>query len=78
MRRSGGAGGTRNGSLMTGPACFGCTKELLQAKVDTVFYLHDWVPANARNLPEYKKIQAAIPHLKRVKVRDPDAAWAKG
>ena len=58
--------------------CFGCSKELLQAKVDSVFYLHEWEHPDPTLLPEYKKIQAAIPHLKRLKMRDPNEAWAKG
>jgi dCMP deaminase len=56
--------------------CFGCIKELLQAKVEAAFFIHPWEPKKAL-LGEYRKIQAAIPNgIKRLAVRDPEARWA--
>lgn len=58
--------------------CFGCTKELLQAKVSSVVYLHDWKP-DARLQAEYGRLQARFPSgLKRLDVPDIDADWAAG
>jgi dCMP deaminase len=33
--------------------CFGCTKELLQAKVKAVYYLHDWSHPDEQLRSEY-------------------------
>lgn len=57
--------------------CFGCTKELLQAKVHTVNYLHDWVHPDERLRAEYERIQSRFPGgIRRYAVDDPDADWA--
>jgi dCMP deaminase len=58
--------------------CFGCSKEILSAKITGVFYLHEWEHPNQKLHGEYKKIQAAIPRIKRLRMRDPDETWAKG
>jgi dCMP deaminase len=56
--------------------CFGCIKEVLQAKVEAAYYLHPWEPKKSL-LSEYRKIQAAIPKgIKRLSIRDPDGRWA--
>ena len=38
--------------------CFGCTKELLQARVKGVVYLSDWRHPNRELRSEYEKLQA--------------------
>ncbi len=62
--------------------CFGCAKELLQARISQVSYLHPWSPTDAdpemdkAKKGEYEKILAKlnVEHLKSFK--DPVAAWA--
>jgi dCMP deaminase len=56
--------------------CFGCTKELLQAEVSEVKYLHEWEPpAELRN--QYEIIQDQFAHgIRQVTVDDPKAHWA--
>jgi len=57
--------------------CFGCTKELLQAKVHAVYYLHDWAHPDSRHQAEYEKLQARFPGgIRRLETPDPEAAWA--
>ena len=41
--------------------CFGCTKELLQARVKGVIYLQDWRHPNLELRSEYEKLQARFP-----------------
>jgi dCMP deaminase len=41
--------------------CFGCTKELLQARVTNVYYLHDWRHPNDEIRAEYERLQAHFP-----------------
>jgi dCMP deaminase len=57
--------------------CFGCTKEMLQAKIKKVFYLHPWSYPDQTLHAEYKKIQARFPEgLRPFSMRDPEADWA--
>jgi dCMP deaminase len=57
--------------------CFGCTKELLQAKVKAVYFLHDWEHPDAAKQAEYQRLQARFPEgIKRLELEDPEAAWA--
>jgi dCMP deaminase len=57
--------------------CFGCLKELLQANVSEVCYLHPWES-------RFGEIYGALVqrfgsgHVRRVPAPDPDAAWALG
>jgi dCMP deaminase len=57
--------------------CFGCAKELLQARVHGVVYLHEWRHADDVLWQQYLRLQAAfaggVVHLP---VDDPDADWA--
>jgi hypothetical protein len=62
--------------------CFGCAKEILQAQIEKVIYLHPWVPTNsdpamdASMKAEYAKITAKT-NIKQLKsLEDPVAAWA--
>jgi len=62
--------------------CFGCAKELLQAKIVRVVYLHPWIPTDADpamqalKRAEYDKLTGAIGTLERMQMDDPRADWA--
>jgi len=57
--------------------CFGCTKELLQAGVVAVRYLHEWRHPDEGVWTQYQRLQARFPRgVKRVIVEDPDREWA--
>ena len=59
--------------------CFGCTKELLQAKISAVYYLHDWSHPDAGQQAEYQRLQGRFPGgIRRLQVEDSDACWALG
>jgi dCMP deaminase len=62
--------------------CFGCAKELVQAKIAKVFFLHSWVPGDADDpvmdaamKAEYAKIIAKT-DMKQIQYLDPVDAWA--
>jgi dCMP deaminase len=61
--------------------CFGCAKELAQAKICSVVYLHPWVPSDVdpemdkNKKSEYEKIMARI-NVKRLDIEDRRATWA--
>ncbi len=58
--------------------CFGCTKELLQAGIKEVYYLHDWKHPDQEVLAEYQKLQTRIPDgIRKVTMPDPDKDWAE-
>jgi dCMP deaminase len=57
--------------------CFGCTKELLQARVRAVYYLHDWEPEDPQLARQYMLIQKQFPGgMAQIQVEDPDQTWA--
>lgn len=59
--------------------CFGCTKELLQAKVEAVLYVHDWKHPDPDVWSEYLKLQARILRgLKKLELEDDRKDWALG
>lgn len=61
--------------------CFGCAKEIAQANIKKVVYLHSWVPTDsdpamdANKKAEYDKIMAKV-SIKQLKITDPRAEWA--
>ena len=60
--------------------CFGCLKEMLQARIVAVYYLHPWItlhdPEQER---QHKALQEAFPHgVHQLEMPDPRADWAKG
>ena len=58
-------------------ACFGCTKEMLQARIEAVYYIHDWSHPDAKHQAEYDRIQARFPGgIRQLRVDDPDQDWA--
>jgi dCMP deaminase len=57
--------------------CFGCTKEMLQAKVHAVYYLHEWVHPERDKRQQYDHLQSYFPGgLHRLDIADADANWA--
>ncbi len=59
--------------------CFGCTKELLQAKVHAVYYLHDWAYPDPDMQQEYLGLQGSFDGgVHQVQIDDPRAGWANG
>lgn len=57
--------------------CFGCTKELLQAGIAQVYYLHDWRYPDDEVQNAYEKIQnRVVKGVKLVVMDDPEANWA--
>ena len=67
------------GSLLytTMRPCFGCAKELLQAGVSGVRYLHDWRHPDEAMSAEYERLVSQFPAGEaRIDVPDPDSGWA--
>jgi dCMP deaminase len=64
--------------------CFGCAKEMLQAQVHSIYYLHDWSPAakddavkSAEQSAEYEKLMIRFPGgVHKLSMHDPDFEWA--
>jgi len=64
--------------------CFGCAKEMLQAQVRSVYYLHEWNPSakddvlkTAAQTAEYEKLMIRFPGgVHRLDVPDSDVNWA--
>jgi dCMP deaminase len=57
--------------------CFGCTKEMLQAKIHSVYFIHDWKHPDHTKQTEYLKLQDWFPDgIHQLDIPDPDAAWA--
>lgn len=57
--------------------CFGCTKELLQARVAAVYFLHDWTHPDPRYQAEYERLQSRFTGgIRHLDLPDPDADWA--
>jgi dCMP deaminase len=64
--------------------CFGCAKEMLQAQVRSVYYLHEWSPTakedvlkTAAQTAEYEKLMVRFPGgVHRLDVPDSDMNWA--
>jgi len=56
--------------------CFGCAKQLLQAGVRGVYYLHEWEP-DQEFAAQYEVLVQRFPEgLARIPTEDPDADWA--
>jgi dCMP deaminase len=56
--------------------CFGCMKEMLQAHVSAVYYVHPWEPTPDCE-PEYERIGSRFRDgIHQLRIEDPDAAWA--
>lgn len=61
--------------------CFGCAKEMLQARIARVVYLHPWIPTDpdpvmdAAKKQEYDRLLSHL-QVDRLEMPDPRAAWA--
>jgi dCMP deaminase len=59
--------------------CFGCTKELLQAGIRKVFFLHDWSHPNAELQHEFVRLHGRFPEgIRHLMMDDPKSEWASG
>ena len=59
--------------------CFDCTKVLLQAKVHTIYYIHDWAHPVDSLQEQYLLAQSKLPGgVRKVEIQDPEAEWANG
>jgi dCMP deaminase len=57
--------------------CFGCTKEMLQAKIKSVFFLHDWTHPDLEKRKQYEDLQSYFSEgIHRLEMKDLDEAWA--
>ncbi|HSJ06110.1 MAG TPA: dCMP deaminase family protein [Longimicrobiales bacterium] len=57
--------------------CFGCTKELLQARIFGVYYLHEWQHPDPELWQHYLMLQGRFHGgVTRIDIADPDAEWA--
>jgi dCMP deaminase len=57
--------------------CFSCMKEMLQAGIQRVFYLHEWKHPDAAYRAEYEKLQSRfLQGVRRLEMADPEAEWA--
>src|SRR5262245_47746526 len=59
--------------------CFGCTKEMLQARIVEAYFLHDWShpDPDPEKHAQYALIQARFPGgIRQLEMADPDAEWA--
>ncbi len=57
--------------------CFNCAKELVQARIHAVYYLHDWKHPDNDLWHQYqlleRKFAGGVAHIE---MEDPDAEWA--
>jgi dCMP deaminase len=59
--------------------CFDCTKAMLQAKVEAIYFIHDWQHPIGSLQEQYTLIQNKLPGgVRKVEVFDPEADWANG
>jgi dCMP deaminase len=59
--------------------CFDCTKAMLQAKVNKIYYLHEWQYSTGPLQEQYELIQNTLTGgVRRIDAIDPDHEWANG
>ncbi len=57
--------------------CFNCAKELIQARVHAVFYLHDWKHPDDELWQQYRLLEQKFAGgVSHIEIPDPDAEWA--
>ena len=57
--------------------CFGCTKEMLQAGIADVYYLHSWSHPDSTKQGQYQLLQGRFAGgIRKVEMNDPRADWA--
>jgi len=57
--------------------CFGCAKELLQAGIREVYYIHEWNP-QADHAEQYNLLMEQFDVMEKLDIADPQEVWAKG
>ena len=59
--------------------CFDCTKSMLQAKVHTIYYIHNWQHPIDTLQEQYLMAQDKLRGgVRQLEVDDPEADWANG
>lgn len=58
--------------------CFGCLKEMLQAKISQVYYIHPWAaPRTPEQEQQYKKLMEGFDHgVSKLEIDDRRKDWA--
>jgi len=57
--------------------CFNCAKELLQARVQAAYYLHDWKHPDDDLAAQYQLLEQRFPGgVAHIAMEDVDAVWA--
>ena len=57
--------------------CFGCTKELLKARVESVRYLHEWAYPDVDMQESYLGLQSQFSGgVGQISIEDEEASWA--
>lgn len=58
--------------------CFGCLKEMLQAKISQIYYIHPWRSARTPEQDsQYRRLMEEFEHgVVRLEVQDPRESWA--
>ena len=57
--------------------CFNCAKELIQARIQAVYFLHDWKHPNDELWHQYQLLEKKFPGgVAHTEMHDPDAEWA--
>ncbi|MFQ5915979.1 MAG: cytidine/deoxycytidylate deaminase family protein [Nitrospinota bacterium] len=57
--------------------CFNCLKEMAQAKISAVYYLHEWKAPDADFQKQYDVLEGRIAGgVKHLPLEDPEKAWA--
>jgi dCMP deaminase len=58
--------------------CFGCLKEMLQAKISQVYYIHQWTsPRSQEQEQQYKRLMEEFEHgVFSIEMDDPRKSWA--
>jgi len=57
--------------------CFNCAKELVQARIHAVYYLHDWKHPDNDLWHQYQLLERKFPGgVAHIEMEDPDAEWA--
>ena len=59
--------------------CFDCSKAMLQAKVQTIYYIHDWQHPIGTLQEQYLLVQDKLRGgVRSSSIDDPEADWANG
>ncbi|HWR13182.1 MAG TPA: dCMP deaminase family protein [Terriglobales bacterium] len=58
--------------------CFGCLKEMLQARVKSIYYIHPWTsPRDDDQERQYRILMGQFPEgVHQLEMEDPEADWA--